>query len=171
MPMIRILPDTLAVLRNRLRDRGAPASVARPSTQALQDPESAFLLEEYGPLAEVMYLVMAADGHVAQAERDVIRGALRELDDRLRSTHFLAMIEAAEKLAAEQGPSARLTAVARAMSGDPVRGEVAFVLACAVAFADDTVTFDENSLLNDFADALGIDEAKSEELMRMLVRQ
>jgi tellurite resistance protein len=44
------------------------------------------------------------------------------------------------------------------------------VLACAVAFADEEVTSDENSLLNDFADALGIDEARSEELMRMLVR-
>jgi tellurite resistance protein len=169
--MIRILPDTLMELRNRLRDRGAPASVARPSAQVLQDPQSAFLLEEYGPLAEVMYLVCAADGHVAQAERDVIRGALRELDDRLRSAHFLAMIERAEKLAGEEGVSSRLAAVARAMRDDPVRGEVAFVLACAVAFADDAVTSDENSLLNDFADALGIDEAKSEELMRMLVRQ
>jgi uncharacterized tellurite resistance protein B-like protein len=169
--MIRILPDTLVVLRNRLRDRGAPASVARPSAQALQDPQSAFLLEEYGPLAEVMYLVMAADGHVAQAERDVIRGALRELDDRLRSAHFLAMIERAEKLVGEEGVSSRLTAAARAMRDDPVRGEVAFVLASAVAFADDEVTSDENSLLNDLADALGIDEAKSEELMRMLVRQ
>lgn len=156
-------------MRDRLRDRGAPASVV-PSPAMMADPEGTFLLGEYGPLAEVMYLMMAADGSVAQAERDVIRGALRELDDRIRSAHFLAMLEAAEKRAADEGASSRLLAVARELREDPIRGEIAFVLASAVAFADDTITSDENILLNDLADALGIDEARSEELMRQLIK-
>ena len=167
--MIRLLPETVASLRDRLRDRGAPASVGRPSPLMMSDPEAAFLLEEYGPLAEVMYLVMAADGDVSQIERDVIRGALRELDDRIRSAHFVAMLERAEKNASDEGATARLHAVARAMHDDPVRGEVAYVLACAVAFADDTITSGENILLDDFAEALGIDEAQSEALMRQLI--
>lgn len=169
--MIRLLPETVRGMRDRLRDRGAPASVARPSPMMMADPEAAFLLEEYGPLAEVMYLVMAADGDVAQSERDVIRGALRELDDRIHSAHFVAMLERAEKNAAEEGASARLSSVARAMRDDPVRGEIAYVLACAVAFADDTITSSENLLLDELAEALGIDEAQSEALMRQLIQR
>ena len=50
------------------------------------------LLREYGPLCEMMFLAMSADGKIEQTERDVIRGALRELDDRIRTTHFGEML-------------------------------------------------------------------------------
>lgn len=166
--MIGLKTETLAILRDKLRDRGAPPTVARPGGDP-RDPAFAYLVDEYGPLVELMFLVMSADGEVAQSEREVLRGALRELDDRVRSTHFAAMLKAAEDALASEGPSTRMYAVAKVLRDDPIRTEVAYVLAAAVAFADDRITTEENSLLNDLADALGIDEAKSEELMRTLL--
>ncbi len=166
--MLSLKPETLAALRDKLLDRAAPPTLARPNADG-RDPEAAHLVAEYGPLVELMFLVMSADGEVAQPERDVLRGALRELDPRVRSAHFGAMLLAAEEAVRDHGPSTRLLDVGRELRDDPVRAEVAFVLAAAIAFADDRITTDETSLLNDLADALGIDEAKSEELMRALV--
>jgi uncharacterized membrane protein YebE (DUF533 family) len=163
---LRLSPDKLRSLASRLRDRGAPPSVARPLDA---DPIGTMLIEEYGPLCEVMFLAMEADGKLAQAEVDVVRGALRELDDRIRTAHFKTMLERAEERLAAEGVSARLRAVARAFEDDPVRGEVAYVLASAIAYADDEITMDESSFLNDLAEALGIDDARSEQLQRLLL--
>jgi len=163
---LRLSAEKLQSLSERLRERGAPASVARPS---IADAEASMLVEEYGPLCEVMFLAMSADGRVEQAETDVLRGALRELDDRIRTHHFKAMLELAEQKLAAEGQSARLSAIGRAFEEDPVRGEVGYVLASAVAYADDEVSMDESSFLNDLADALGIDDARSEHLQRFLL--
>ena len=134
------------------------------------EAEHAYYAAQYGPLCEAMFLMMRADGDVDQAERDVIRGALRELDDRVRTAHIDRMIEDAEAAYDRDGAASRVRTVATAMADDPVQGEVAFVLAAAVAFADSRIAPEENTLLNDMAEALGIDDARSEELMRLLVR-
>src|SRR5690349_10480705 len=109
--MLKLSPEKLKALSERLRDRGAPASKVRPIVEG-QDPITEMLLSEYGPMCEIMFLAMSADGQIDQAEKDVIRGALRELDDRIRTTHFDAMLDRAAKLLAEQGPSERLRAAA-----------------------------------------------------------
>ncbi len=166
--MLKLSPEKLKALSERLQDRGAPASKVRPIVEG-QDPVAEMLLAEYGPMCEVMFLAMSADGQIDQAEKDVIRGALRELDDRIRTTHFDAMLERAAKLLAEEGPSERLRAVAKDMADDPIRGEVSYVLAAAIAYADNDVSMDENSFLNDLADAFGIDESRSEQLQRLLL--
>lgn len=166
--MLRLSPEKLKALSARLQDRGAPASVVRPVTPG-EDLETAMLLSEYGPMCEVMFLAMSADGQIDQAEKDVIRGALRELDDRIRTHHFDAMLDRAANLLADEGASARLKAAAKDMADDPVRGEVSYVLAAAIAYADNDVSMDENSFLNDLADAMGIDESRSEQLQRLLL--
>ena len=127
------------------------------------------LLLEYGPLCEVMFLAMSVDGAIEQAERDVLRGALRELDDRVRTTHFGAMLRKAEESLVAEGHAARLRAVAKQLNEDPVRAEVGYILASAIAYADKDMSMAENDFLNDLADALGIDEARSEELQRLLL--
>lgn len=164
--MLRLSPEKIRALAGRLRERGAPPSVARPT---MADPETEMLLHEYGPLCEVMFLAMSADGRVEQAERDVIRGALRELDDRIRTPHFGAMLRRAEQRLEVEGQSTRLRAVAKELADDPVRGEVSYVLASAIVYADDDVTMEENSFLNDLAEALGIDDSRTEELQRLLL--
>lgn len=138
-------------------------------TPGAGDPETEMLLMEYGPLCEVMFLAMSADGSVDQAERDVLRGALRELDDRIRTSHFGMMLRKAEENLGAHGPEARLRAVAKELNADPVRAEVGYVLASAVAYADNDISMSENAFLNDLADALGIDDARSEQLQRLLL--
>jgi uncharacterized membrane protein YebE (DUF533 family) len=165
--MLRLGPDKIRALSERLKDRGAPNSVVRAPGGG--DPETEMLLFEYGPLCEVMFLAMSADSAIDQAERDVMRGALRELDDRIRTTHFGAMLRKAEESLAAQGHAARLRAVAKQLNEDPVRAEVGYVLASAITYADKDISMAENAFLNDLADALGIDDARSEELQRLLL--
>ncbi|MGH7438032.1 MAG: TerB family tellurite resistance protein [Polyangiaceae bacterium] len=165
--MLRLGPDKIRALSERLRDRGAPNSVVRAPGGG--DPETEMLLLEYGPLCEVMFLAMSVDGAIEQAERDVLRGALRELDDRIRTTHFGALLRKVEESLVADGHAARLRAVAKQLNEDPVRAEVGYILASAIAYADKDVSMAENEFLNDLADALGIDDARSEELQRLLL--
>jgi uncharacterized membrane protein YebE (DUF533 family) len=165
--MLRLSPEKLKALSERLRQRGAPASVARPGLGG--EADAGMLIREYGPLCEVMFLAMSADGKIDQAETDVLRGALRELDDRIRTAHFGEMLRGAEERVTAEGPAARIAALAREFDDDPVRGEVSYVLAAAVAYVDDHVSTTESAFLNDLADALGIDDARSEQLQRLLL--
>src|SRR5262249_35279930 len=146
-PMLRLTPEKIRALAERLRDRGAPDSMVR--TPGGGDPETEMLLFEYGPLSEGMFLAMSADGTVEHAERDVLRGALRELDDRIRTTHFGAMLRRAEERLAAEGPEGRLRAVAKELVPDPVRAEVGYVLASAIVYADADISMTENTFLND----------------------
>ncbi|MEB2311160.1 MAG: TerB family tellurite resistance protein [Sorangiineae bacterium] len=165
--VLRLSEDVAKELSARLRERGAPGSVALTATH--EDTEAALIVEEYGPLCEVMVLIMVADGEIHDAEREVLRGALRQLEPRVRTSHLVEMLARAESARAREGVEARLRAVAAALEDDPVRGEVAYVLGAAVAWADDDVSLGENALLEELAEALGIGEARSEELLRLLL--
>lgn len=165
--MLRLSPEKMRALSERLRDRGAPDSIVR--TPGDGDPETEMLLYEYGPLCEAMFLAMSADGAIDQAERDVLRGALRELDDRIRTAHFGAMLRKAEESLTGEGAGVRLKAVAKELKSDPVRAEVAYVLASAIVYADNDISMAENVFLNDLAEALDIDDARSEQLQRLLL--
>jgi tellurite resistance protein len=131
-----------------------------------EELERAASFAEYGPLCEAMYLMMSADKSISVAERDVLRGALRELSDgSVRSSHIDAMLEQAEKDVGSDGRARRLEVVSAALRGDVSRSEVAFVLAAAIALADGAVADEENEVLNDLAERLGIDEAKADSLL------
>ena len=51
------------------------------------------------------------------------------------------------------------------LSDDPARAEVAFVLAAAIAFADNAIADQENDTLNELAEGLGIDEGRASALL------
>jgi DnaJ-domain-containing protein 1 len=167
--MIWLSNSTLARLRDQLRRGGS-----RPSSVALGDvtkltPDAAEVLAvtaEYGPLCEAMYLMMSADGHITEDERQVLRGALRSLsEDSIRSSHIEAMLDAAAKKVGAEGREDRLREVIADLSDDAGRREVAFVLAAAIAFADNAIADEENETLSAFAEGLGIDELRAEELL------
>jgi len=166
--MIWLSTSTVARLRDQLRTRGQRPSVVLGDLSKLT-PDAAELVAvtlEFGPLCEAMYLMMSADGKVSSDERDVLRGALRNLsEDSVRSTHIEAMLDQAAKNVAEQGREARMRAVVDQLHDDPARSEVAFVLAAAVAFADNAIADEENEVLNLFAEGLGIDDARANELL------
>ncbi len=166
--MIWLSNSTLARLRDRLRSQGQRPSMVLSNMAALS-PDAADLLAtmaEYGPLCEAMYLMMSADGRITNDERDVLKGALRSLSDNVvPSLHIEAMLDAASKNVAEQGREARLNEVVDQLRNDPARVEVAFVLAAAIAFADNAIADEENETLSQFAEGLGIDEARIDELL------
>ena len=164
--MFWLSTSTLTRLRDQLRARGERPSVALAPGEAADVSETVRLLAEYGPLCEAMYLMMCADGQVAEAEREVLRVALRNLSgDVLRSSHIESMLTDAAKKVAMEGRERRLSHVMDELRGDAARGEVAFVLAAAIAFADNAIADEENETISRLAEGLGIDEARAEELL------
>ena len=165
--MIWLSNSTIARLRDQLRSSGQRPSVALGD--APLTPEGAELAAakaEYGSLSEAMYLMMSADGKITSEEREVLKGALRNLSgDTLRSVYIEAMLDEAAKSVAEQGREARLQDVLGVIQEDKARAEVTFVLAAAIAFADNAIADEENETLNLFAEGLGIDESRANELL------
>jgi len=167
--MIWLSNSTLQRLRDQLRERGQRPSIAMTTGGAGVSPEVAEALAavaEYGALTEAMYLMMSADGDVSNDEREVLRGALRALSsDTVRSVHIESLLDRAAKQVAEHGREARLTEVAEQLKDDQARAEVAFVLAAAIAFADNAIADEENDTLNALALGLGIDESRATALL------
>jgi DnaJ-domain-containing protein 1 len=165
--MIWLSNSTIARLRDQLRTRGQRPSVAigdAPLTP--DDAELATVSAEYGPICEAMYLMMSADGSVSVEEREVLKGALRNLSgDTLRSVHIEAMLDKSAQATQIEGRDARLRDVIGMLHEDAARAEVAFVLAAAIAFADNAIADEENETLNAFAEGLGIDESRANELL------
>lgn len=164
--MIWLSNSTLSRLRDQLRARGQRPSIAGPAGATPDDIETLMLLAEYGGLAEAMFLMMSADGQVGVEEREVLRGALRNLSsDTLRSAMIDQMLDDAAKKLADHGREKRMAEVASELREDPERAEVAFVLAAAIAFADNTIADEENEAIATLAQGLGIDEARANQLL------
>jgi len=132
-------------------------------------PEESGALDRVDPLAETMFLMMAADGTVSEVERDAVRGAIRGLTDNLlRSGTIDVMLEGYAKRLAEQGRDARLHEIAEQLSEEPSEAEGAFALAAAIALADDEIDDAENELVNQLAEWFGIAPSRAEEILDQL---
>ena len=125
------------------------------------------VVAEFGPIGEAMYWMLSADGKVSTDEREVLTGALRNLSgDTVRTVHIEAMLDdVGAPRCASTGANARMREVIEAPGEDPARAEVAFVLAAAIAFADNAIADEENEALNSFAEGLGIDDVRANELL------
>ncbi len=165
--MIWLSSSSIARLRDQLQARGQRPSIVAP--EANMTPETVEMLNvaaEYGPLCEAMYLMMMADGKVGNEEREVLKGALRNLSgDTIRGAQIESMLDDAGKRVADDGREKRMKEVVSALHEDKARAEVAFVLAAAIAFADNAIADEENETLNELAEGLGIDEARANELL------
>lgn len=169
--MIRLPTAAVTALRNRLRERGARPSISLPTASGSPDDFLEQLIaDEYGPFCDAMYLMMAADQQITPAERDVIRGALRELDDRIRSRHVEMMIAASADALVREGWEARLAALAEAIGDDRARADAAILLAAAVAYADGEIAAAENDVMAMLMEALGVDEERMQMLIGSLER-
>jgi tellurite resistance protein len=165
--MIWLSNSTVARLRDQLQARGQRPSVVAPEGSVSPDAAELLALEaEYGPLCEAMYLMMTADGAIGAEERDVLKGALRNLSgDGIRTAQIDAILEAAAKRVQDDGREARMKEVIGSLHEDSARAEVAFVLAAAIAFADNAIADEENETLNELAEGLGISEDRANQLL------
>lgn len=113
--------------------------------------------------------MLSADGTISTEEKDVLRGAIRELTaGALRTADIDKMCETAAAKLKEHGAKPRLEAVAKVLKTELVAAEAAFVLAAAMAFADNEIADEENETLNEFAELLGIDTDRANELLDQL---
>ena len=169
--MIRGLETkTLIRLRDHLLQSGGRKSLFVAGAEAHEhahpldgdDEAKAF----FDAVAETMYLMVATDGKVEEAERVVIKGAIRELTaNQMRTPAIDALVAEMDARVTAEGQAKRLDAVCELLSERPEAAEAAFVLAAAVAFADNEIADEENELLNSLADKLDISGERAEQLL------
>jgi len=164
--MFWLSTSTVVRLRDQLRAAGQKASVEVRSGEPLSADDRAVVEAEYGPFLEAMYLMMSADGEIQAEEREVLSGALRNLSGGTLDGDLVdRMLETATRAAKTEGRPARLKTVTADLARDKARAEVAFVLAAAIAFADNTIADEEDDTLDALAEGLGIDESRAGDLL------
>jgi tellurite resistance protein len=172
---MKIKTATIARLRDALLQSGRRPSTVMSSAyetltrQGLLSPQETAALSRVDPHAEAMFLMMAADGKIAEEERDAVRGAIRGLTDNLlRSGTINVMLENYEARLKEQGREARLQEIAESLAEEQHEAEGAFALAAAVALADDDVADEENTLINQLAEWFQISPERAEQILDQL---
>ncbi len=163
--------DTPAV--RRLRDRlleERPAGDSHLAEEAhVKDeltPEQEAALERVGPLIEVLYLTMAADGAMQAPERKAIRNAIGVLtDDLLPEAAVVGFLDWLEEVLVQQGRETRLEAIATRFALDKQDAEAAFTLAAAVALSDGHLDCSERELAEQLRRYFGIPRERAVALL------
>ncbi len=155
---MKLKTRTIERLRDALLESGRRPSVVVSSAyetltrEGLLSPEEIAALNRVDPLAETMFLMMAADGKLTDAERDAVRGGIRGLtDDVLRTGTINVMLDNYQRRLDSEGRDERLRQIAETIAEEPSEAESAFALAAAIALADDDVAEEENSFINQLA--------------------
>ncbi len=168
-PSGRLSKEALEHLRDNLRKRGQRASIVTGPKTSADLIEAMQIVEEYGPICEAMYLMMAADAKVVNSEREVLKGALDVLSGgRVRTMHIEAMIDSASRRVATEGADKRLAKVIEQLRDDPARAEATVVLAAAIAAADSRIVAEEHAVLDTLFRGLGIDPKQANALLAEL---
>jgi tellurite resistance protein len=165
---LKLKTRTIERLRDALLESGRRPSVVVSSAyetltrEGLLSPEEITALNRVDPLAETMFLMMAADGKLTNDERDAVRGGIRGLtDDVLRTGTINVMLDNYQRRLDSDGRDERLRQIAETIADAPSEAESAFALAAAVALADDDVAEEENSFINQLATWFGIDSDRA----------
>jgi tellurite resistance protein len=160
---VKLKTRTIERLRDALLESGRRTSVVVSSAyetltrEGLLSPEEITALNRVDPLAETMFLMMAADGKLTPEERNAVRGGIRGLtDDVLRTGTINVMLDNYQRRLESDGRDERLRQIAETIAEAPSEAESAFALAAAVALADDEVAEEENAFINQLAGWFGI---------------
>lgn len=161
---MKLKTRTIERLRDALLESGRRPSVVVSSAyetltrEGLLSPAEIAALNRVDPLAETMFLMMAADGKLTNAERDAVRGGIRGLtDDVLRTGTINVMLDNYQRRLESDGRDERLRQIAETIAEEPSEAESAFALAAAIALADDDVAEEENSFINQLASWFSIE--------------
>lgn len=157
----------IARLRDKLLEAGPP-SLPPPAAGCRPErlPEHSALYARVQPLAEVMFLVMSADGAIASDERAALRGMLRTLTDgALSSPDMDGMLDHFAAGLAREGVEQRLDTLAARLYGEPTDRDLALALAAATALADSKLQPSEVAILSGLAERLGVPPASIQSLL------
>jgi len=173
--LVKLKTRTIARLRDALLQSGRRPSMVASSAYETLTREGMLSTEEVGalnrvdPLAETMFLMMAADGKLTSEEHDAVRGAIRGLtDNALRTGTINVMLENYQRRLEADGREERLHQIAETISEEASEAEGAFALAAAIAFADDDIAEEENALINQLAEWFGIEPERSRQILDQL---
>ena len=168
--MVALSRTRLEPLRDALRTRGQrPSIVLSSGPGAAELYDAVQLVEEWGPFVEAMYIIMASDRRVMNVEREVLRGALAVLsDEKVRTRHMEAMLDAATRNIGSEGVESRFTRVVEQLRHNPTKAESAAVVGAAIAAADDRFPPEESAMLQRMMRELRIDPARAQELLSEL---
>jgi tellurite resistance protein len=118
-----------------------------------------------GPFVlEAMFLMAAADGEVSADEIERFADSLGSIVPGASEADVERMLGEMSGLLEDEGWDRRARAVASALKGRP-GAELAFRLATAVAFVDDSVHDAESSALDEMAMAMGITHERANQIM------
>jgi tellurite resistance protein len=172
---VKLQTKTIERLRDALLQSGRRPSLVISSAyetltrEGMLSNEEVLALNRVDPLAETMFLMMAADGKLASGEYDAVRGGIRGLtDNALRTGTINVMLENYQRRLEQDGREERLRQIAESIAEEPSEAEGAFALAAAVALADDDVADEENSLINQLALWFGLTPERSSEILDQL---
>ena len=172
---VKLKTRTIERLRDALLQSGRRPSLVASSAyevltrEGLLSPEEITALNRVEPLAETMFLMMAADGKLTADEQDAVRGGIRGLtDDALHTGTITVMLQNYQRRLEEEGRDERLRQIADSIAEQPSEAESAFALAAAVALADDDVSEEENAFINQLASWFGISPERSSAILDQL---
>ena len=116
-----------------------------------------------------MYLMMTADCHISDVEKEALHGAIRGLSyNSIRTGTLNVMLESFDSKPKAGGRDMRLQEIADALSDNPQEAEGAFTLAAAIALADDSVHDSENEFINQLAEWFGLTEQRANAILDTL---
>jgi tellurite resistance protein len=134
-----------------------PISLRSPHT--LDEPKLEALIE-------IMFFAAYADGPLGEEERRHFAQSVQSLTDRkVTGEVFDSLIERLARSRREVGAKARIAA-AREVLGSVEACKVALSLAIGVIMSDGVIRPSESAMCLEIADALGIDRASAEKLLR-----
>jgi tellurite resistance protein len=172
---VKLQTKTIERLRDALLQSGRRPSVVVSSAyetltrEGLLSNEEVLALNRVEPLAETMFLMMAADGKLTSDEHDAVRGGIRGLTDNvLRTGTINVMLENYQRRLESEGREERLHQIAETIAQEPSEAEGAFALAAAVALADDDIADEENSFINQLAQWFGLTPERASEILDQL---
>ena len=164
--------DTSAIrhLRdNLLADKGLAVPETHDTGADATELLDTAVVRRVEPFAETMYLVMMADGDLAEVEKQALAGAVNVLTDgQIDTGQMDALLQRFESKAVQSGSEARLMQIGAQICGDPDDREMAFTLAAVIALADDQVDVRENRMLEIVQEYFGISNKRMTVLLESL---
>lgn len=171
---MQIRTRTIERLRDALLQSGrrqsdvissAHSTLARQGLLTEQEKDA---VRRVDAVAEVMFLVMAADQQITDTEYAAVRGAIRGLTGEVLNDGIIdVLVEDYALRLRDHGREERLKQIASSLT-DEAEIESAFAMAAAVALADDDVADVEHQVLSDLALWFGIGPARVRVLLDQL---